>query len=309
MPLNEAEARRLSNDELQPKLGQNQKIRVPLNWVLPVLKINGHLLRVANIPNEQPLAGVLPEGGAVPEQTQIPVNIEFPLGLMSTEVTVNDKTQLTLSNVNDQAAVQLDPPAHDRLWYRANQLVITGNPANAGEFLGWRDPAYTTPRQTVDASGGFTLQMLDQVQGLIRTNSGFGNFMYMPRKVYNLIRRLCYAAGFLPQHEAYPVPDGAGGFQLQSIMHWNGWPMFFCDDAVFPDIVVPPNSFSEIYCGFAGPDGVAFISPQSIGERLVLYETVLTAGTGQKTHRLWLPIATARFAEDAIARISNIPVR
>jgi hypothetical protein len=89
MPLNEAEARRLSNDELQPKLGQNQKIRVPLKWVLPVLKINGHLLRVANIPNEQPLAGVLPEGGAVPEQTQIPVNIEFPLGLMSTEVTVN----------------------------------------------------------------------------------------------------------------------------------------------------------------------------------------------------------------------------
>jgi hypothetical protein len=307
MPLTEAEARRLSNDELKPGLIENQKIRDPLRWVLPVLKINGHLLRVANIQDEQPLAAALPEGGVVPEQTQVPVNIEFPLGLMATEVTVNDKTQLTLSNVNDEAAVQVDR-GYDRLWYKANQLVITGSPAN-GEFLGWRDPTYTTPRQTIDASAGLTLQMLDQMQGLIRTNSGFGNFMYMPRKVYNMVRELCYTAGFLPQHELYPVPDGAGGFQLLSIMHWNGWPMFFCDDAVFPDIVVAPNTFSEIYCGFAGPEGVAFISPQSIGERLVLYETVLTAGTGQKTHRVWLPIATARFAEDAIARITNIPVR
>jgi hypothetical protein len=307
MPLTQAQGRLLANDQLKPRLYENRPIRVPAKDFLPVAKINGFEFRVANIAAEQPLADVLPEGGTVPEQTQVPVNISFPLGLMATEVAVNDKTQYTLSDVNNQALVQVERGV-DRLWYKANQLLITGVLANAGEFLGWRDPSFTTPTQTIDATAGFTLGMLDRVQGLIRVNQGFGNFMYMPRKIYDQVRALCYTSGFLPQHEPFPVPDGSGGVRLQSIMHWNGWPMFFCDDAVFPDIVAGPSRFSEIYVGVAGPEGVGWLSPSSIGNQLTLVETVLQQANGRKVWRMWLPLATYRCSETAIARITNIPL-
>lgn len=310
MALTQAQGLLLSNDVLLRHFIEDQVRVTQLAHFLRFTEVDGNLERWATTAL-LPIAPPIGFGAALTEQTTVPQSRTYDFGMLATARTVSYSTQDTQSNVNDQAAVQLEMAVRN-LWYGFWTLFITGNPANPGEFAGLEfiinGAAFAG--QIIDVAGApLTTRMLDRAQRLVKQGDNFGGIIYTSERGYVEIRQAFLSTGILPQELPVMVPDGYGGMKRVSIMHVNGWLVTWSD--FVPTVQVGQNLVTNIWFLRLGTNpGIHGIVPASTGRSsmIVVRSTILTT-TSATRYDLTFPVGISVPSVTDIAVLRNVLVQ
>jgi len=306
MSLTQAQGLLLSDDILMKHFVEDGPKVIQLSHRLPFFEVDGDTERwgtTAALPSATPQAF----GGPYIEQTTIPVTRTYSFGYIGTSRTVNHATQDLQSNVNDQAAVQLEMGVRNLLYEFWRQFIL-GITATPGEFQGLdniiNQPGFAG--QIINAAGvALTTSQLDRALRLIGQGDGFADVIYTSTKGYNAIREAFFARGGVPQHKEFEVPDGNGGTKLMSVTHVDGVPVLWSDFVPLET----GDTRTKVWILKLGQDHVHGIVPASTGKHsMIKIRSTVQPGVSVAEYQLNFPVGISVPSVKDIAMIKDIAV-
>lgn len=308
MPLSPAQGLLLSNDFLVGRFIEDSPFVIQPAHFLPFFEVSGDSERWSTTVAIPP-ASPLPFCGPIADQTTVPAARSYSFGEVATSRVVCYGTQDLQSNVNDQAAVQIEMATRQVL-YGFFRLLFVGNPANPGEFIGFDNIITGAPfaGQIVDALGlALTTRLLDRAQRRIKAGDNFEGMIWTSAQGYIEIRQAFLASGTLPQEVSVAVPDGNGGLKTISMMHVNGWLVSWTD--FVPIEQFQGSTVTKIWFVKLGRRHIHGIVPASSGTRSMFkVRSTLSQGSGTR-YDVVFPVAISVPAVTDIAVISNVLVQ
>ena len=308
MPLTNAQARLLSNDQKLSSLVENEPKRVQFERRFPFYAIAGDRLTVPRVTAANFGTAIWDAGGsAISDTPAVPTdpNVSFSLKLVVTAFKVNDTTEPIMSAISDQVEVQT-VAAIKRLYYKFWETFNVGNSStNPQEFDGLRQLVPSGQTITArDGAGGIpSLRELDLLVGKILTNGGRPHFLYTSRKGEEAIRRAYYRARVAPEMLDLHVQDADGSARIISVLAFDGIPVIVDDQ-------VPCNegtgSQTSIYALVVGKEGIYGVIPRGFEGRMIRAQRVLVDGKAQDSWVVFWPVSVALESQAGVARIDRV---
>lgn len=189
MPLLKAEAEKLSNNQLIAGLVEEIITVDEMFQVLPFAQVNGKAY-VYERENALPTVDFLDPNDTVNESAATFTEVVTKLRILAGDVDVDKFLQETMSDTNDQLAVQLAQKVKAMARTYQNAVVNGDNTANAKAFDGMAK--LVAPSQTIEAGtngAALTLSMLDQLVDAVPNKPDFIVMRRSTRRAYTALLR------------------------------------------------------------------------------------------------------------------------
>jgi hypothetical protein len=203
MPLLTVEAEKLSNDMLRQGILENVITSDEVFALLPFLPINGKAY-VYNRENSLGSASFTDTDDTITESAATFTKITTTLKRCIGDVDVDDFLEGTMSDANDQAAVQISKKAKVVGRTYADRLINGDATVNAKEFTGIRGLCASSQKFTAAVAGeALSYAHLDRLMDLVKV--GNQRVFVMNSRTLRAYFALCRALGGTdPQHVAIP---------------------------------------------------------------------------------------------------------